>query len=139
MPNKRDYYQVLGVARDASSDEIRKAYRQCALKYHPDRNPGDHSAEDKFKEATEAYTVLSDGNKRSQYDRFGHADLGGFDFSSAGMGDILSHFQDMFSDFFGGFGGFTGGARRRRGPERGQDIRVEVQIPLRDAMTGCKR
>src|SRR5437016_1917621 len=98
MTEKRDYYEVLGISREAGEDEIRKAYRQCALKHHPDRNPGDKSAEHKFKEATEAYSVLSDQNKRATYDRFGHAGLGsgGFDFSGAGMGDILSQFQDMF-------------------------------------------
>lgn len=137
MDSKRDYYEVLGVARDASEDDIRKAYRQAALKYHPDRNPNNPEAESKFKEATEAYTVLSDGEKRAMYDRFGHAGLGGnnFDFSNAGIGDILSHFQDMFSDFFGGFGA---PGRRRAGPERGQDVRVEATISLKDTITGCK-
>lgn len=143
MAEKRDYYDVLGVSREAGDDDIRRAYRQAALKYHPDRNPGDPSAEGKFKEATEAYSVLSDAEKRSAYDRFGHAGLnGGFDFSQAGMGDILSHFQDMFADFFGGFGGGFGattGQRRRRGVERGQDVRVEVQVTLRQAMLGDKR
>lgn len=144
MAEKRDYYEVLGVSRDAGEDEIRRAYRQAALKYHPDRNPGDPSAEGKFKEATEAYSVLSDAEKRAAYDRFGHAGLGGggFDFSQAGMGDILSHFQDMFADFFGGFGttGFgSQSQRRRRGPERGQDVRVEIQLSLREAMLGEKR
>jgi molecular chaperone DnaJ len=138
METKRDYYEVLGVAREASDDEIRRAYRQLALKYHPDRNPGNAEAEANFKEATEAYSVLSDGEKRATYDRFGHAGLGGagFDFSSAGIGDILSHFQDMFSDFFGGFG-TTG--RRRADPERGHDVRVEATISLKDATTGCKQ
>lgn len=140
MNEKRDYYEVLGVARDASADDIRRAYRQAALKFHPDRNPGDAAAEGKFKEATEAYSVLSDTDKRTNYDRFGHAGVGGgFDFGSAGMGDILSHFQDMFADFFGGFGGGFGGAtRRRREPERGQDVRVEATISLQDAFSGCK-
>ena len=102
MPaDKRDYYEVLGVSREAGADDIRKAYRQAALKHHPDRNPGNVAAEAKFKEATEAYSVLSDAEKRTQYDRFGHAGLGGgFDFSGAGVGDILSQFQEMFSDFF---------------------------------------
>jgi molecular chaperone DnaJ len=142
MVEKRDYYEVLGLSREASADDIRRCYRQLALKYHPDRNPGDKGSEDKFKEATEAYSVLSDQEKRGLYDRFGHAGLGGagVDFSQAGIGDILSHFQDMFSDFFGGFGGgFAGaGGRRRQGPERGQDIRVEAAISLKEAMTGCK-
>ena len=139
MSEKRDFYVVLSVTREASDDDIRKAYRQAALKHHPDRNPGDKSAEEKFKEATEAYTVLSDAEKRAAYDRYGHAGLNGaqgFDFNGAGMGDILSHFQDMFSDFFGGSQG--GGQRRKRGPERGQDVRVEAVISLKDALLGGK-
>src|SRR4051812_31546401 len=116
MTEKRDYYEVLGVSREAGEDDIRKAYKQCALKHHPDRNPGDKASEAKFKEATEAYSVLSDQNKRTTYDRFGHAGLSGagFDFGGGGMGDILSQFQDMFADFFGGMSGFPGqgGARR---------------------------
>jgi molecular chaperone DnaJ len=142
MSEKRDYYLVLSVSREATDDDIKKAYRQCALKHHPDRNPGDKAAEDKFKEATEAYAVLSDADKRSAYDRFGHAGLNGgagFDMGGAGMGDILSHFQDMFSDFFGGFGGAqAGGARRKRGPDRGQDVRVEAVISLKDSLLGGK-
>jgi molecular chaperone DnaJ len=140
MNEKRDYYEVLDVSREASEDEIRRAYRQAALKHHPDRNPGDPTAETKFKEATEAYSVLSDQEKRATYDRFGHAGLGGgFDFGNAGMADILSHFQDMFSDFFGGFGGFGNTGRRRREPERGQDVRVEASISLKEAFTGTKQ
>jgi len=142
MSQKRDYYDVLEVPRDASADDIRRAYRKSALKHHPDRNPDDPEAEARFKEATEAYSVLSDEQRRSTYDRFGHAGLegGGFDFSHAGMGDILSQFQDLFSDFFGGFGGFGGGGRRRqRGPERGQDVRVETQISLAEAYAGAKK
>lgn len=137
MSEKRDFYEVLGVQRDASSDEIRRAYRQAALKNHPDRNPGDASAEARFKEATEAYSVLSDAEKRAAYDRFGHAGVGGgFDFNGAGMGDILSHFQEMFSDFFGGFGGQQQAQRRR--PNRGQDVRVLARLSLQDAMVGGK-
>jgi molecular chaperone DnaJ len=140
MSEKRDFYEVLGVAREASDDDVRKAYRQSALKHHPDRNQGNPEAEAKFKEATEAYTVLSDRDKRTAYDRFGHAGLGGggFDFNNAGVGDILSHFQDMFSDFFGGAGGFAGGGGRRRPPERGQDVRVELTLSLAEALTGGK-
>lgn len=138
MSEKRDFYVVLSVTREASEDEIRKAYRQAALKHHPDRNPGDAAAEAKFKEASEAYAVLSDAEKRAAYDRFGHAGLSGqagFD----GVGDILSHFQDMFSDFFGGFGGQgQPGGRRKRGPDRGQDVRVEATISLKDALLGGK-
>jgi molecular chaperone DnaJ len=140
MSEKRDYYEVLGVAREAGDDDVRKAYRQSALKHHPDRNQGNPEAEHKFKEATEAYTVLSDPEKRAAYDRFGHAGLGGggFDFNNAGVGDILSHFQDMFSDFFGGSGGFAGGGRRRSAAARGQDVRVELTLSLAEALTGGK-
>lgn len=141
MSEKRDYYEVLGLTASASADEIRKAYRQAALKYHPDRNPGDKTAEDKFKEATEAYSVLSDEQKKSAYDRFGHAGLGGqgVDFSGVGVNDILNHFQDMFSDFFGGFGGFPGAqSRGRRQQARGQDVRVGAEISLAEAMHGGK-
>jgi len=138
MSEKRDFYVVLSVSREASDDDIKKAYRQAALKYHPDRNPGDKAAEEKFKEASEAYAVLSDPEKRQAYDRFGHAGLNG----GAGMGDmgdILSHFQDMFSDFFGGFGGQAqGGGGRRKRVERGQDVRVEAVISLREALLGGK-
>jgi len=137
MSEKRDFYEVLSVSREASPDDIRKAYRQCALKYHPDRNPGNAEAEFHFKEATEAYSILSDTDKRSAYDRFGHAGVGGgFDFGQAGVGDILSQFQEMFSDFFGGFGGAQGGQRKRSG--RGQDVRVHATLSLADAMTGGK-
>jgi len=133
---KRDYYEVLGVARDASDDDVRRAYKQAALKHHPDRNPGDTAAEHKFKEATEAYSILNDRDKRVAYDRFGHAGVEGrgFDVQGAGMGDILSHFQDLFSDIFGG-GGFS---QSRRGPARGADVRVEATISYEEAMTGCK-
>jgi molecular chaperone DnaJ len=137
MSEKRDFYEVLSVTREASPDDIRKAYRQCALKYHPDRNPGNAEAEFYFKEATEAYSVLSDADKRANYDRFGHAGVsGGFDYGQAGVGDILSQFQEMFSDFFGGFGGAQGGQRKRNG--RGQDVRVHATVSLADAMKGGK-
>ncbi len=142
MTTKRDYYEVLGVPREASNDEIRKAYRQAALKFHPDRNPGDKNAEESFKQATEAFSVLSDENKRHTYDRFGHAGLeasGGVDFSNVGIGDILSQFQDMFSDFFGGFGGFGGTSRSSRGADRGQHVQVNVVLSLKDVMAGVKR
>jgi molecular chaperone DnaJ len=139
MSDKRDFYEVLGVAREASEDDIRRAYRKLALKYHPDRNPGDSAAEASFKECTEAFTVLTDKEKRAAFDRFGHAGLGagGFDFNNAGMGDIFSHFQDMFSDFFGG-GGFSGAGGGRRRGERGRDVRVEAAISLKSAMSGTK-
>ena len=138
MTSKRDYYEVLGVSREASNDEIRKAYRQNALKFHPDRNPGDKDAEECFKESTEAFSVLSEENKRQIYNRYGHAGLsgsGGVDFSNVGIGDILSQFQDLFSDFFGGFGG---SGRPGRGSERGQHVQVDVMLTLEEVMTGVK-
>src|SRR6187399_574647 len=139
MSEKRDFYEVLACAREASADDIRKAYRQLALKYHPDRNPGNAEAEMRFKEATEAYSVLSDGEKRAQYDRFGHAGVsGGFDFNQAGVGDILSQFQEMFSDFFGGFGGNGGASSQRKRSGRGQDMRVHATLTLAESMTGGK-
>ncbi len=136
MSEKRDYYEILEVERTSSDDEIRRSYRKLALKYHPDRNKDNPEAEAKFKEATEAFTVLSDEKKRAQYDRFGHAQSG-FDFDNAGMGDIFSHFQDMFSDFFGGFGGRSYGGSR--GPQRGQDTRIRATLSLREMMEGVKK
>jgi molecular chaperone DnaJ len=134
MPEKRCFYEVLGVEKAASCDDIRKAYRQAALKHHPDRNPGDAEAEQKFKEATEAFQVLSDEQKRGRYDRFGHAGVEGSmpDFG----GDIFSHFQDIFSEFFGGGGGR---ASRRGGPGRGADLRVQQRLTLKESVVGCKR
>jgi molecular chaperone DnaJ len=134
MSPKRDYYEILGVAQDASEDDIKRAYRKSALKFHPDRNQGDKDAETKFKEATEAYSVLCDKDKRATYDRFGHAGLqGGADFSGVGVGDIFSQFQDIFADFFGGTG--QRGSRRQA---RGADVRVDARITLRDSMLGVK-
>jgi molecular chaperone DnaJ len=138
MSEKRCFYDVLGVTKSSSEDEIRKNYRQCALKFHPDRNPNDPTAASKFKEATEAFSVLSDSQKRARYDQFGHAGLeagGGFDFSGAGMGDIFSQFQDLFSEFFVG-GGQRG---RRQGPRRGGDLRIQERLTLKDAVLGCKK
>ncbi len=136
MSSKRDYYEVLGVARTASPDEIKKAYKQAALKHHPDRNPGDKQAEEKFKEATEAFSVLSDDAKRQRYDEFGHAGLEGMGGMDFGGEDIFSHFQDLFSEFFGGFGGAP---RGRRGPARGGDLRVQQRLTLQEAVLGCKK
>jgi molecular chaperone DnaJ len=108
--SKRDFYEILGVSKNATKDEIKKAYRKQALKFHPDKNPGDKSSEEKFKEAAEAYEVLSNDEKRSRYDRFGHAGLGGAGNGYSGqnmtMEDIFSSFGDIFGDAFGGFGGF---------------------------------
>src|ERR671920_943951 len=133
---KRDYYQVLGVGRTASADEIKKAYRQLALKNHPDKNPGDAEAEQRFKEAAEAYEVLSDSEKRQRYDRYGHAGLNGagvHDFRNAD--DIMS----AFSEIFGGglFGDMFG--PRRRGPRPGQDLLVRLEIELQEASRGTTK
>ena len=140
--NKRDYYEVLGVDRGADEATIKKAYRQLAKKYHPDMNPGDKEAEKKFKEASEAYAVLSDAEKRRQYDQFGHAafeqggggagGFGGFDFNSGDMGDI---FGDIFGDLFGG-----GRSRRaNNGPMKGANVRTAVRITFEEAVFGCEK
>jgi molecular chaperone DnaJ len=136
LAEKRDYYEVLGVDRGADQETIKKAYRKLAKKYHPDMNPGDKNAEAKFKEATEAYSVLSDENKRRQYDQFGHAAFenggaGGFDFSNMDMGDI---FGDIFGDFFGG-----GRARSANQPQRGASLRAVVHLTFEEAVFGCTK
>jgi molecular chaperone DnaJ len=143
---KRDYYEVLGVKRDADDKAIKKAYRKLALEYHPDRNPGDKVSEEKFKELSEAYEVLSDPEKRRVYDQFGHDGLsrGGFQgFEGVGVGDILSHFSNIFEDFFGGFGGgdIFGGGRRggRRRPQRGADLRYDLTLKLEETVFGAKK
>lgn len=134
-----DYYEVLGVARGASDDEIKKAYRQLALKYHPDRNPDDSEAENKFKEAAEAYDVLRDPEKRARYDQFGHAGVGnggkyGQGFSSSE--DVFSHFSDIFGDLFGFAGGATGGRSRGPRPQAGADLRYNLSISFQQAAKG---
>lgn len=138
---KRDYYEVLGVAKTANAAEIKKAYRQVALKYHPDRNPDDKSAEDKFKEAAEAYEVLSDENKRARYDQFGHAGVGGAGGFGGGMNmeDIFSQFGDIFGGAFGGgFGGFGGfGGQPRQ--QQGSNLRVRVKLNLEEMMEGVTK
>ena len=134
---KRDYYEVLGVARDASSKDIKSAYRKLAMQYHPDRNPGDEEAEARFKEAAEAYEVLSDDTKRGTYDRFGHEGLrggGGFGGGFRNVDDIFEQFGDIFSDFFG-FGG--GGGNRRSA--RGVDLRLDMELSFEDAVFGTAR
>lgn len=144
MADKRDYYEVLGVDRNASEDEIKKAYRQTAKKYHPDLHPGDKEAEEKFKEANEAYEVLSDADKKSRYDQFGHAGVdpnygagqggyGGFGGMDFDLGDILG------SMFGGGFGGGFGGRSNPNAPQRGSDTQASVTISFEEAAKGCKR
>ena len=128
---KADYYETLGVAGDARGDEIKKAYRKLAMKYHPDRNPDDAVAEQKFKELSEAYTVLSDKEKRGTYDRFGHA---AFERGGSSDFDFRSSFADVFDDLFGDFMG--GGRRGRRGPARGADLRYNMEVSLEDAYHG---
>jgi len=136
VAGKRDYYEVLGVDRTASADDIKKAYRKVALKHHPDRNPGDQAAEGKFKEVSEAYQVLCDAEKRAQYDRFGHAafeqagGLGGFDFNAAG-------FEEMFGDIFGDF--FGGGRRGRSRMRRGDDLRYDLEVTFEEAVFGAEK
>ena len=143
--SKRDYYEVLEVAKTATVEEIKKAYRKKAIQYHPDKNPGDKEAEEKFKEAAEAYEVLSDPDKRSRYDQFGHQGVnggfgGGFGGGGMSMEDIFSHFGDIFGGSFGGFGGFSsGGSRSRRRTNRGSDLRVKVKLTLKEIATGVEK
>ncbi len=139
---KRDYYEVLGVDKNASADEIKKAYRKMAIKYHPDKNPGDSEAEEKFKEAAEAYDVLSNQEKKARYDQFGHAGMnGGGGFSGGGfsMDDIFSQFGDIFGGFggFSGFGGSSRGSGRRT--NRGSDIRIRVKLDLKEVAKGAEK
>ena len=141
---KRDYYEVLGVSRDADEATLKKAYRQVAKKYHPDMNPGDAEAEKKFKEASEAYAILSDPDKRRQYDQYGHAafeggaggagGFGGFDFNGADFSDI---FGDIFGDFFGG--GSRRGGRAGNAPRQGANIRKGIRITFEEAVFGCEK
>lgn len=143
---KRDYYEVLGVSKSASADEIKKAYRKVAMQFHPDRNPGDKAAEDKFKEAAEAYEVLSDSDKKAQYDRFGHAGVGGrsggFGGGGMNMDDIFSQFGDVFGDdifgsFFGGAKGRGGGGRGRG--TRGSNLRVKIKLNFEEIANGTTK
>lgn len=145
MVQKRDYYEVLGVSRNATIEEIKKAYRKKAIEYHPDKNPGNKEAEEKFKEAAEAYEVLGDANKRARYDQFGHAGVsgaagGGFG-GGMSMDDIFSQFGDIFGGHFGGFGGFGGFGSQRAGrrTNRGSDLRVKVKVNLKEVLTGVEK
>lgn len=147
MANKRDYYEVLGVSKNASDDELKKAYRKKAIQYHPDKNPGDKEAEEHFKEVAEAYDVLSDKDKRARYDQFGFAGVGSSAASGGGgfgggmsMEDIFSRFGDLFGGHMGGFGGFGGfgGGSTRRVP-RGSDLRVRVKLTLQEIATGVEK
>lgn len=139
--SKRDYYAVLGVSRSATEQEIKSAYRKLALKYHPDRNPGDKAAEEHFKECAEAYSVLADADKRARYDRFGHAAVSGASGASPGFDPtIFAEFDDIFGslgDIFG-FGGAFGGGRRRSGPQRGADLRYDLEITFEQSATGSE-
>ena len=136
MAEKRDYYDVLGVGKSAGEDEIKKAYRKLAKKYHPDANPGDKSAEEKFKEVNEAYEVLSDTQKRAQYDQFGHA---AFDQSMGGGGGFYGGADFDMSDIFSMFGFGGGSASKRNGPMRGRDVNITIQISFEEAVFGCKK
>src|SRR6187399_2735206 len=145
MSTKRDYYEILGVAKSATAEEIKKAYRKVAMQFHPDRNPGDKAAEEKFKEAAEAYEVLSDENKRAQYDRYGHAGVSGNGrgAGSANMDDIFSQFGDIFGDdlfgsFFGGGGRRGGGGTRARGV-RGSNLRVKIKLNYEEIAKGVTK
>ncbi len=153
MAEKRDYYEILGVSKTATKDELKKAYRKLAIKYHPDKNPGDKEAEEKFKEAAEAYDVLSDPKKRQQYDQFGHSmgqqgfggaggfgGFGGFGGGGFSMEDIFSHFGDIFGDAFSGAGTYGGrGGRQRKAVNKGADLRIKVKVTLKDIVNGVDK
>src|SRR5688500_3200689 len=140
--SKRDYYDILEVGKDADDTVIKKSYRKIAMKYHPDRNPDNKAAEEKFKEAAEAYEVLSDPDKRARYDRFGHQGVGGASgnggggFGGMNMEDIFEQFGDIFGGSFGGGRGFSGGGTR---VSRGSDLRIKIKLNLKEVATGVKK
>lgn len=145
---KRDYYDILGVSKGADDKEVKKAYRKMAIKYHPDKNPGDASAEAKFKEAAEAYEILSDGNKRARYDQYGHAGVdgsaggggfGGFGGGGMSMDDIFSQFGDIFGGFGGGFGGGGGGRSGGGRRTKGSNLRIKVKLTLEEIASGATK
>ena len=142
---KRDYYEVLGISKDASEQEIKKAYRKMAMKYHPDKNQGDKDSEEHFKEVNEAYEVLSDPQKRRTYDQFGHAGFSGGGFGQGGFsgGQGFGGFEDIFGDIFGDmFGGGFGGAgrsSRKTGPRKGADMRLRMELKFEEAAFGIER
>ncbi len=138
--SKRDYYEILGVNRDASEDDLKKAYRKLAMQYHPDKNPNDKSAEEKFKEAAEAYEVLSHREKRQHYDRFGHDSMRGGGFGGGGIDFDLSDALRTFMEGFGGFGDiFGGGGQRRSAATKGRDLQIRVQLTLKEVATGVEK
>ncbi|MCK5028959.1 MAG: DnaJ domain-containing protein, partial [Bacteroidales bacterium] len=149
--SKRDFYEILGVSKSATQEEIKKAYRKQAIKYHPDKNPGDKEAEAKFKESAEAYEILSHQDKRSRYDRYGHAGVGGAAGGTGGFGggmsmeDIFENFGDIFGSAFGGgfggggFSGFGGSRSRGRRVNKGSNLRVKVSLSLKDISHGVNK
>ena len=146
MATKRDYYDILGIDKKASADDIKKAYRKMAIKFHPDKNPDDPTAEEKFKEAAEAYDVLSDDNKRARYDQFGHAGMGGaaggYGAGGPSMDDIFSQFGDIFGDespFGSFFGGGQGGGQQRQRVRRGSDLRIKLKLDLQEVANGVEK
>src|ERR1051325_10040244 len=140
VSSKRDYYEILGVSRSATEQELKQAYRRLAVQYHPDKNSGDKDAEEKFKEINEAYQVLSQAETRSRYDRFGHAGVGSVASDGGGFGQGFPGFEDILSDLFGfgGAGDMFGGRQGRRGPQRGADLRYDIEISLEEAAQGVK-
>jgi molecular chaperone DnaJ len=140
---KRDFYEILGVSKNATKDEIKKAYRKQALKFHPDKNPGDKKAEENFKEAAEAYEILSNEEKRARYDRFGHSGVssaaGGYSGDGMTMEDIFSSFGDIFGDAFGGFGAFGGSRRSGKRVNKGSNLRVKVKLDLHEIANGTEK